>query len=112
VSVNHERTKENKNVMISQRKRRKRKRKKLREGNSILRDRPFNLHGFLFCSEIFFRTIRELEYLFFSEFNIFSLGRSWLTDTRPPALVCSSLKLYSQNLYGSLPGSGNFVDGF
>ena len=70
MSVNHERPKENKNVMISQRKRRKRKRKKLREGNSILRDRPFNLHGFLFCSEIFFRTTRELEYLFFSEFNI------------------------------------------
>jgi hypothetical protein len=70
VSVNHERPKENKNVMISQRKRRKRKRKKLREGNSILRDRPFNLHGFLFCSEFFFRTTRELEYLFFSEFNI------------------------------------------
>ena len=35
----------------------------------ILRDRPFNLkgggYGFLFGSEYFFRTIRELEYLFF-----------------------------------------------
>jgi hypothetical protein len=35
-----------------------------------------------------------------------------LTDTRPPSPVCSSLKLYSQNLYGSLPGSVHFVDGF
>ena len=34
----------------------------------MIRDRPFNLkggYGFLFCSEFFFRTIRELEYLFF-----------------------------------------------
>ena len=34
----------------------------------ILRDRPFNLkggYGFLFRSEFFFRTTRELEYLFF-----------------------------------------------
>ena len=33
-----------------------------------LRDRPFNLgggYGFLFRSEFFFRTTRELEYLFF-----------------------------------------------
>ena len=36
-----------------------------------IRDRPFNLHGggggygFLLCSEICFRTTRELEYLFF-----------------------------------------------
>ena len=47
-----------------------------------LRDRPFNLqggYGFLFRSEIFFRTTQELEYLvflsckvriFFPEFNI------------------------------------------
>jgi hypothetical protein len=49
-----------------------------------IRDRPFNLqgdggYGFLFRSEFFFRTTRELEYLFFlwhkartffSEFNI------------------------------------------
>ena len=35
---------------------------------SDFRDRPFNLrggYGFLFRSEIFFRTTRELEYLFF-----------------------------------------------
>jgi hypothetical protein len=34
----------------------------------LLRDRPFNLqggYGFLFRSEFFFRTTRELEYLFF-----------------------------------------------
>ena len=35
----------------------------------IVRDRPFNLqggsYGFLFRSEFFFRTTRELEYLFF-----------------------------------------------
>ena len=48
----------------------------------LFRDRPFNLqggYGFLFRSEFFFRTTRELEYLFFlsrkaqfffSEFNI------------------------------------------
>ena len=48
----------------------------------LLRDRPFNLqggYGFLFRSTFFFRTTRELEYLFFlwlkarfffSEFNI------------------------------------------
>ena len=48
----------------------------------LLRDRPFNLqggYGFLFRSEFFFRTTRELEYLFFcrakrefffQEFNI------------------------------------------
>jgi len=34
-----------------------------------IRDRPFNLkgvgYGFLFRSEFFFRTTRELEYLFF-----------------------------------------------
>jgi hypothetical protein len=35
-----------------------------------LRDRPFNLkgeggYGFLFRSDIFFRTTQELEYLFF-----------------------------------------------
>ena len=35
-----------------------------------IRDRPFNLkggggYGFLVCSEFFFRTTRELEYLFF-----------------------------------------------
>ena len=39
-----------------------------------LRDRSFNLkggYGFLFRSEIFFRTTQELEYLyFFPEFNI------------------------------------------
>jgi hypothetical protein len=43
-----------------------------------MRGRPFNLqggYGFLFRSEIFFRTARELEYLlflsrFFPEFNI------------------------------------------
>jgi len=36
----------------------------------ILRDRPFNLkgggYGFLFRSEIFFRTTQELEYFFLS----------------------------------------------
>jgi hypothetical protein len=37
---------------------------------SFVRDRPFNLkggvcYGFLFRSEIFFRTTRELKYLFF-----------------------------------------------
>ena len=50
---------------------------------TVLRDRPFNLkaggYGFLFGSEHFFRTTRELEYLFilsreplnfFPEFNI------------------------------------------
>ena len=50
---------------------------------SLVRDRPFNLkgggYGFLFHSESFFRTTRELEYLyflsrkarnFFPEFNI------------------------------------------
>ena len=34
----------------------------------LLRDRPFNLqggYGFLFRSEIFFRTTQELKYLFF-----------------------------------------------
>ena len=35
----------------------------------FIRDRPYNLkgggYGFLFCSEIFFRTTQELEYLFF-----------------------------------------------
>ena len=34
----------------------------------LVRDRPFNLqggYGFLFRSEIFFRTTQELEYLFF-----------------------------------------------
>jgi hypothetical protein len=35
----------------------------------LIRDQPFNLkrggYGFLFCSEIFFRTTEELEYLFF-----------------------------------------------
>ena len=36
----------------------------------MFRDRPFNLkggrgYGFLFRSEIFFRTARELEYIFF-----------------------------------------------
>jgi hypothetical protein len=34
----------------------------------LLRDRPFNLqggYGFLFRSQFFFRTTRELEYLFF-----------------------------------------------
>jgi hypothetical protein len=37
---------------------------------AILRDRPFNLKGgggyvfYLFCSEFFFRTTQELEYLF------------------------------------------------
>ena len=42
----------------------------------MVRDRPFNLkggegggYGFLFRSEIFFRTTQELEY-FFPEFNI------------------------------------------
>ena len=51
---------------------------------ALFRDRPFNLkggggYGFLFRSEFFFRTTRELEYVFFSsrkarnflpEFNI------------------------------------------
>jgi hypothetical protein len=45
----------------------------------MIRDRPFNLKGFLFRSEIFFRTTQELEYfiflwrkarIFFPEFNI------------------------------------------
>ena len=41
----------------------------------LIRDRPFNLQGggamlVFFRSEFFFRTTRELEYLFFQEFNI------------------------------------------
>ena len=41
----------------------------------MVRDRPFNLgvvggYGFLFRSEFFFRTTRELEYFFSPEFNI------------------------------------------
>jgi hypothetical protein len=52
------------------------------EGDMSIRDRPFNLqggYGFLFRSEFFFLTTRELEYLFlvaqsaiffFTEFNI------------------------------------------
>jgi hypothetical protein len=38
-----------------------------------VRDRPFNLkggYGFLFRSEIFFRTTQELEYLFFLSRNV------------------------------------------
>ena len=39
----------------------------------LVRDRPFNLqgggYGFLFRSEILFRTTRELEYYFFPGFN-------------------------------------------
>ena len=45
---------------------------------SFIRDRPYNLKGFLFRSEFFFRTTQELEYfflsgkarIFFPEFNV------------------------------------------
>jgi hypothetical protein len=55
----------------------------------LIRDQPFNLKGgyvFLFQSEFFFRTTRELEYLFylsrkarnfFSEFNIRFYDKNW-----------------------------------
>ena len=41
-----------------------------------VRDRPFNLqggggYGFLFCSETFFRTTQEFEYLFFCQSDYF-----------------------------------------
>jgi hypothetical protein len=36
-----------------------------------IRGRPFNLQGVFFRSEFFFRTTRELEYLFFSVAQIF-----------------------------------------
>jgi hypothetical protein len=59
----------------------------------IIRDRPFNLkgggggYGFLFRSELFFRTTQELEYLFFlsrqariffPEFNIRLYDKNWI----------------------------------
>ena len=62
----------------------------------MLRDRPFNLkggggggYGFLFRSEIFFRTRQELEYLFFMsrkarnffpEFNIMLYDKNSESD--------------------------------
>jgi hypothetical protein len=61
----------------------------------VLRDRPFNLqrggggYGFLFRSEFFFRTTRELEYLiflsrkaqiFFPEFDIRSYNKNSESD--------------------------------
>ena len=62
----------------------------------FLRDRPFNLkgggrggYGFLFRSEIFFRTTQELEYLFFllreariffPEFNIRLYDKNFESD--------------------------------
>ena len=57
----------------------------------LLRDRPFNLqgegdYGFLFRSEIFVRTTRELEYLFFRrakrEFFFQNSTLRYMTKTR------------------------------
>ena len=51
----------------------------------LLRDRPFNLqrggYGFFFRSEFFFRTRRELVYLFFCFFQNLTLG--YMTKTEP-----------------------------
>jgi hypothetical protein len=57
-----------------------------------LRDRPFNLKGFLFRSEFFFRTTQELEYYFlsrgarnlFPEFNIKLYDKNSESDYSPP----------------------------
>jgi hypothetical protein len=57
-----------------------------------LRDRPFNLKGFLFRSEFFFRTTQELEYYFlsrgarnlFPEFNIRLYDKNSESDYSPP----------------------------
>jgi hypothetical protein len=56
----------------------------------VVRDRPFNLQGggyvFLFRSEFFFRTTRELEYFFFPQFNI----RLYDKNSTKIRIFCSS----------------------
>ena len=52
----------------------------------MIRDRPFNLqggYGFLFRSELFFLTTRELEYFFFLSREIFfqDLTLGYMTKT-------------------------------
>ena len=60
-----------------------------------VRDRPFNLqvggYGFLFRSEIFFRTTRELEYFFFFVAQNLALG--YMTKTLNHIIFFSSTKI-------------------
>ena len=62
-----------------------------------VRDRPFNLqgeeggYGFLFRSEFFFRTTRELEYLFFYFSQNLTLG--YMTKTLNQIIFFSSTKI-------------------
>jgi hypothetical protein len=66
-----------------------------------LRDRPFNLkeggYGFLFRSEFFFRTTRELEYLFFCrarrEFFFQNSTLGYMTKTLNQIIFFSSTKI-------------------
>jgi hypothetical protein len=66
----------------------------------LLRDRPFNLqggYGFLFRSEFFFRTTRELEYLFFCrarrEFFFQNSTLGYMTKTLNQIIFFSSTKI-------------------
>ena len=69
--------------------------------NKSVRDRPFNLkggYGFLFSSEMFFRTTRELEYFFFLShkarwifFQNSTLG--YMTKTLNQIIFFSSTKI-------------------
>ena len=68
-----------------------------------IRDRPFNLkgggggYGFLFRSEFFFRTTRELEYVFFlsrKARNVFqNLTLGYITQTLNQIIFFSSTKI-------------------
>ena len=60
-----------------------------------MRDRPFNLqgdYGFLFRSEIFYRTTQELEYLFFLIFFLKILTLGYMTKTLNQIILFFSTK--------------------
>ena len=66
---------------------------------SYIRDQPFNLkggYGFLFRSEIFFLTTRELEYFFYRAMRDFSPQNStlgYMTKTLNQIIFFSSTKI-------------------
>jgi hypothetical protein len=91
---------------------------------NLIRDRPFNLkgrggYGFLFCSEFFFRTTQELEYLFFlsrkaqvlfPEFNIRLYDKNSESDyyiVPPPKSDFFFSNIGNQNIFFSNIGNQN-----